>query len=67
MLTSRYAGRAAYVAAILSSPQKQVQLNQYYGSLISNPSGVRNLAELIIFNDVHKDLEEPPGFEDQSE
>lgn len=44
----------------------KVQLNAYYESLIKNPSGVRSLADLIKFNDEHKDLEEPPGFTSQS-
>ncbi|PFH51875.1 hypothetical protein AMATHDRAFT_190451 [Amanita thiersii Skay4041] len=44
----------------------KIQLNQYYKSLLSNPSGVRSLEEVIKFNDDHPELEEPAGFEDQS-
>ena len=41
-------------------------MNAYYGALLSNPSGVRTLAELIAFDDANPSLEEPPRFEDQS-
>ncbi|KAJ7091007.1 amidase signature enzyme [Mycena epipterygia] len=44
----------------------KVQLNAYFEALLKNPSGVRSLADLIKFNDVYPDLEEPAGFEDQS-
>ncbi|KAJ7215196.1 amidase signature enzyme [Mycena rebaudengoi] len=45
----------------------KVQLNQYYQGLIKNPSGVRSLADLIKFDDANPELEEPTGFEDQSQ
>ena len=45
----------------------QIQLNDYYASLLENPSGVRSLADLIAFDDANPELEEPPRFEDQSE
>ncbi|KAJ6562358.1 amidase signature enzyme [Mycena capillaripes] len=45
----------------------KVQLNQYYEGLLKNPSGVRSLADLIKFDDDNPTLEEPAGFEDQSE
>ncbi|KAI0795623.1 amidase signature enzyme [Abortiporus biennis] len=45
----------------------KVQLDAYYQALLSNPSGVRSLADLIKFNDDNPALEEPPRFEDQSE
>ncbi|XP_006462056.1 hypothetical protein AGABI2DRAFT_151641 [Agaricus bisporus var. bisporus H97] len=45
----------------------KVQLNQWFESLIENPSGVRSLADLIQFNDDNPDLEEPPQFTDQSQ
>lgn len=45
----------------------QIQLDAWYASLKSNPSGVRSLADLIAFNDANPALEEPPRFEDQSE
>ncbi|TFK31318.1 amidase signature enzyme [Crucibulum laeve] len=44
----------------------KIQLNQYFKSLVTNPSGVRSLADLIKFNDDHPDLEKPTGYEDQS-
>ncbi|KAG6839809.1 hypothetical protein C0991_011466 [Blastosporella zonata] len=44
----------------------KVQLNKYYASLISNPSGVRSLADLIAFNMNNSALERPQGFTDQS-
>ncbi|KAF8172387.1 amidase signature enzyme [Mycena galopus ATCC 62051] len=44
----------------------KVQLNAYFEALLKNPSGVRSLADLIKFNDMHPELEEPAGFEDQS-
>ncbi|KAG6867533.1 hypothetical protein C0993_001583 [Termitomyces sp. T159_Od127] len=44
----------------------KIGLNKYLSNLISNPSGVRTMADLIKFNDDHPDLEEPEGFEDQS-
>lgn len=45
----------------------KIQLDAWYASLKSNPSGVRSLADLITFNDANPALEEPPRFEDQSE
>ncbi|KAF8878104.1 amidase signature enzyme [Infundibulicybe gibba] len=45
----------------------KVQLNDWYRSLLENPSGVRSLADLIKFNDDNPTLEEPVGFEDQSQ
>jgi amidase len=44
----------------------KIQLNQYYAELLANPSGVRNLAELIAFDNANPTLEEPAGFKDQS-
>ncbi|KAJ7050967.1 amidase signature enzyme [Mycena amicta] len=43
----------------------KVQINAYFEALLENPSGVRSLADLIKFNDMHPELEEPAGFEDQ--
>lgn len=51
----------------LTSLFQQIQLDAWYTSLVSNPSGVRSLADLIAFNDANPALEEPPRFEDQSE
>ncbi|KAF7800231.1 hypothetical protein EIP86_011478 [Pleurotus ostreatoroseus] len=45
----------------------KIQLNAYFAALLSNPSGVRTLADLIAFDDANPELEEPPRFEDQSE
>ncbi|KAK7449249.1 hypothetical protein VKT23_013394 [Stygiomarasmius scandens] len=45
----------------------KVQLNEWYESLLENPSGVRSLADLIAFNDANPELEEPTNFTDQSE
>jgi amidase len=45
---------------------RQIEINAYYAGLVSNPSGVRNLVDLIKYDDAHKDLEEPKGYEDQS-
>ncbi|KAF8062472.1 amidase signature enzyme [Lyophyllum atratum] len=42
------------------------ELNKYFAGLVSNPSGVRTLADLIKFNDAHPTLEKPQGFSDQS-
>ncbi|KAF8630745.1 hypothetical protein AX17_005340, partial [Amanita inopinata Kibby_2008] len=44
----------------------KVDLNKYFNSLISNPSGVRSLADLIKFNDDNPELEKTAGFDDQS-
>ena len=45
----------------------QIQLNAWYEGLLSNPSGVRSLAELIAFDDANPTLEEPTGYTSQSE
>jgi amidase len=45
----------------------KIQLNQWFESLVENPSGVRSLADLIQFDDNNPKLEEPPQFTDQSE
>jgi amidase len=44
---------------------EQRELNAYYAGLVSNPSGVRTIADLVAFNDAHPDLEKPTGYEDQ--
>lgn len=64
-LTLRYEGFVpTCLVHYLSAPQ--VQINAYFEALLKNPSGVRSLADLIKFNDVYPELEEPAGFEDQS-
>jgi amidase len=45
----------------------KVQLNQWFESLVENPSGVRSLADLIQFDNKVPNLEEPPQFTSQSE
>ncbi|KAJ7120181.1 amidase signature enzyme [Mycena epipterygia] len=45
----------------------KVQLNEWFQGLLKNPSGVRSLADLIKFDDANPTLEEPAGFEDQSQ
>ncbi|KAG8705122.1 hypothetical protein FRC09_003128, partial [Ceratobasidium sp. 395] len=44
----------------------KIELNEYLKSLKSIPTGVSTLAKLVAYNDAHKDLEEPKGYEDQS-
>ncbi|KAF8878099.1 amidase signature domain-containing protein [Infundibulicybe gibba] len=44
----------------------KVELNNWFQSLLENPSGVRSLADLIKFNDDNPTLEKPTEFEDQS-
>ncbi|KAJ7714150.1 amidase signature enzyme [Mycena metata] len=45
----------------------KIQINEYLKGLLKNPSGVRSLANLITFNNDNPELEQPAGFEDQSE
>ncbi|KAK7460688.1 hypothetical protein VKT23_009403 [Stygiomarasmius scandens] len=44
----------------------KVQINEWYESLIENPSGVRSLTDLIAFDAANPDLEEPTNFTSQS-
>ncbi|KAF9219214.1 amidase signature enzyme [Gyrodon lividus] len=44
----------------------KVQLDAWFDSLVANPSGVRSLADLIIFDDNNPFLEEPTNYTDQS-
>ncbi|EJD02000.1 amidase signature enzyme [Fomitiporia mediterranea MF3/22] len=44
----------------------KVQINAYFNALLKNPTGVRNLADLIAFDNADAVLEEPAGFMDQS-
>ncbi|KAG8746487.1 hypothetical protein FRC10_004928 [Ceratobasidium sp. 414] len=44
----------------------QVQINNYLMGLKLIPTGASTLEKLIAYNDAHKDLEEPEGYEDQS-
>ncbi|KAG6807743.1 hypothetical protein H0H92_006512, partial [Tricholoma furcatifolium] len=56
--------------AILASNNETVvldiQLNNWFAGLISNPTGVENLTELITFDNNNPTLEEPQGYTDQS-
>jgi len=44
----------------------KIDLNTYLKSLKSAPTGASTLAKIIAYNDAHKNLEEPEGYEDQS-
>jgi len=44
----------------------KIQLGAYFASLVSNPSGVRSLEDLVAFNDAHPSLEKPINYTDQS-
>ncbi|KAG8774755.1 hypothetical protein FRC12_001844 [Ceratobasidium sp. 428] len=50
----------------IASVDFKIEVNRYLGSLKSIPSRVSTIAKLIAYNDAHKDLEEPKGYEDQS-
>ncbi|KAE9396164.1 amidase signature enzyme [Gymnopus androsaceus JB14] len=50
----------------VSAIDMKIGLNDYFASLTENPSGVRNVADLIKFNEDHAELEMPQGQEDQS-
>ena len=41
-------------------------MNAYYKHLVTNPTGVHLLADLIAFNDAHLELKKPVGYKDQS-
>jgi hypothetical protein len=45
---------------------RQVQLNAWFDSLVTNPSGVASLEDLIMFDNNNPTLEEPTGYTDQS-
>lgn len=45
----------------------QIQINAWLEGLISIPSGVRSLADLIAFDNANPSLEEPVNFTSQSE
>ncbi|KAF9477159.1 amidase signature enzyme [Pholiota conissans] len=44
----------------------KIQINAYFNSLLTNPTGVRSLADLITFNDAHPHIEKPDNFTSQS-
>ncbi|KAJ8463583.1 hypothetical protein ONZ45_g17529 [Pleurotus djamor] len=51
---------------LVAQTDYKIQLNAWYKGLISNPSGVRSMSDLIKFNEDNRPLEMPPGYEDQS-
>ncbi|KAJ3819994.1 amidase signature enzyme [Lentinula raphanica] len=61
--------------AILSSENEtlvidtdfKIQINAWLEGLVSNPSGVRSLADLIAFDDANPSLEEPMNYTSQSQ
>jgi hypothetical protein len=44
----------------------QIGLNAYLNSLKHIPTNVTTLKQLVAYNDAHKYLEEPEGYETQS-
>ncbi|KAF8879003.1 amidase signature domain-containing protein [Gymnopilus junonius] len=54
-------------ADLPSADEIVIQIDAYYAGLLKNPSGVRNLAGLIAFDNANPQLEEPVNFTDQSE
>ncbi|CAE6425450.1 unnamed protein product [Rhizoctonia solani] len=44
----------------------KIAINKYLASLKSIPTKVTSLAKLIAYNDAHKDLEQPTGYEGQN-
>ncbi|CUA76485.1 amidase [Rhizoctonia solani] len=50
---------------IVTGTEFKVNINKYLKNLKSVPTGVRSLAKLIAYNDAHKDLEQPEGYQGQ--
>ncbi|EUC56850.1 glutamyl-tRNA amidotransferase subunit A [Rhizoctonia solani AG-3 Rhs1AP] len=46
--------------------QLKIQLNAYIKDLTYVPTNVSSLADILAFNNAHRDLEEPDGYADQS-
>ncbi|TFK55209.1 amidase signature enzyme [Heliocybe sulcata] len=65
-LPSAYQIYASRNESIVNAVDFKVQINAWYQSLYTNPSGVRSLAELIAFDDANPTLEEPTGYTSQS-
>lgn len=65
-LPSAYEIAASNNETLVLDVDFKVQLNAWYQSLYTNPSGVRSLADLIAFNDANPQLEEPTNYTDQS-
>ncbi|KAF4596148.1 hypothetical protein EYR38_007522 [Pleurotus pulmonarius] len=59
--------RASGNESLVLNTDFKVQLNEWYESLVENPSGVRSLADLIQFDLDNPELELPPGFSSQSD
>ncbi|KAH7334050.1 amidase signature enzyme [Rhizoctonia solani] len=52
-------------SALVLATGFKVVINNYLKSLKSIPTKVTSLAKLIVYNDEHKDLEQPAGYEGQ--
>ncbi|KZT28519.1 amidase signature enzyme [Neolentinus lepideus HHB14362 ss-1] len=65
-IPSAYQIYASGNESIVNAVDFKVQINAWYQSLYTNPSGVRSLADLIAFNDANPTLEEPTGYTSQS-
>lgn len=65
-LPSAYDIAASNNETIVLNADFKIQLNTWYQSLYTNPSGVRSLAQLIAFDDANPTLEEPTNYTDQS-
>ncbi|KZT28516.1 amidase signature enzyme [Neolentinus lepideus HHB14362 ss-1] len=65
-LPSAYEIATSKNESVVSRTDFKVQLNAWFESLLSNPSGVRSMADLIAYNDAHPELEEPSNYTDQS-
>ncbi|KZT28518.1 amidase signature enzyme [Neolentinus lepideus HHB14362 ss-1] len=64
-LPSAYDIAASNNETIVLNADFKIQLNTWYQSLYTNPSGVRSLAQLIAFDDANPTLEEPTNYTDQ--
>ncbi|KAL5638946.1 hypothetical protein ACGC1H_003348 [Rhizoctonia solani] len=51
--------------AIVTTTEFKININKYLKSLRYIPTKVTSLAKLIVYNDAHKDLEQPEGYEGQ--
>ncbi|EPQ58412.1 amidase signature enzyme [Gloeophyllum trabeum ATCC 11539] len=65
-LPSAYDIAASNNETIVLNTDFKIQLNAWYQSLYTNPSGVRSLEQLIAFDNANPSLEEPAGYTSQS-
>ncbi|TFK55208.1 amidase signature enzyme [Heliocybe sulcata] len=65
-LPSAYDIAASNNETIVLSVDFKVQIDAWYQSLYTNPSGVRSLEQLIAFDNTNPSLEEPANYTDQS-